>query len=90
MVLTGGFVDPGDAANEFQVWLLNLMHADMFGDEDWFHVENLAGEDDATVECPEFDYNNEPNDPEQDLWQHSVKCTPSSRHDHMSAAVKET
>lgn len=74
MVVTGGVVDhKEEETTKFHVWLLNLTHADIFGEEDWFHLESY----DATEECPKFVYNGT-NDPwnREDLWQHSVQCAP--------------
>lgn len=94
MILTGGVNEETTSSKKiFEVGMLNLTHADLFGEEIWFQF--LALDDETTTtddECSKVhDQHEESNNTDnQDLWEHSsVKCAPSPRHNHLTAVVNK-
>jgi hypothetical protein len=106
MVLTGGFrphsTEPSAAADQnataavtqyFHVWLMNLTHADLFGEAEWFQMtpfpENSTSTTTATT-CPPF-LSNATHDPwhRADLWESAVACAPTPRTGHITTIIND-
>jgi hypothetical protein len=88
MIITGGETDH-TTDSRFHVWLMNLTHADLFGEEQWLVMD--GGEDGRSGSaCTPFVYNSTLDPWERsDLWKQSVKCAPSPRSGHLSAVVND-
>jgi hypothetical protein len=96
MIITGGFrshQSPSVARQDakFHVWLLNLTHADLHGEERWLLMnEDIGNSSNSSRECHAF-YFNATADPwkRADLWDHGVPCSPSPRQGHLSAVIND-
>ena len=103
MVVTGGFrphpppePSSGNITNitltqQFPVWLMNLTHADLFGQEEWFQMTPLPEHDTTTPAiCPPF-VSNATHDPwrRADLWDSAVACAPSPRMGHVTTVMND-
>lgn len=90
MIITGGESHKTKGSSpRFNVWLMNLTHADLFGEENWFTMK--GGKDGSSGSaCTPFVYNatSDPWD-RSDLWQQSVKCAPTPRREHLAAVVND-
>jgi hypothetical protein len=89
MVVTGGF-NQGSDEDSFHVWLLNLTHADIFGEEQWFTMDDANANSTSSGACAVIEYS-ATDDPwkRADLWEKSVQCAPSPRKGHLSAIVND-
>jgi hypothetical protein len=91
MLVTGGYQKHYKQSDEaiFNVWLLNLTHADIFGEEEWFIMDSNTSSS-SEISCAPFVFNATADPWERaDLWEKSVECAPSSRQGHLSAVINE-
>jgi hypothetical protein len=75
----------------FHVWLLNLTHADLYGEETWFRMtpsETNVSSPPQVGACPPF-VSNATDDPwrRADLWQDAVPCAPTPRWGHVTTVL---
>ena len=82
MVVTGGFAKP--PKDDFNVWLLNLTHADIYDEEVWTVMNSTS----TATSCPSFNVTDDIWD-HTNLWDFAVECAPSSRQNHLSTMVND-
>lgn len=94
MVVTGGYDYEGDNMEDrFHVWLLNLTHADLVGEEQWFKMDDKTNSTNlhtSLQSCSSFTFDAS-DDPwkRADLWEKAIECVPSPRQGHLSAILNE-
>ncbi|KAI2504976.1 hypothetical protein MHU86_9419 [Fragilaria crotonensis] len=101
MIITGGrdessvrapgFADGPPSTPEFHVWMMNLTHADLYGEASWFLMQSNHTNTYSTEHvdnCPPF-VSNATDDPwhRADLWQDAVACAPTPRRGHLTTVV---
>mmetsp|Transcript_1020 Transcript_1020/g.1302 ORF Transcript_1020/g.1302 Transcript_1020/m.1302 type:complete len:605 (+) Transcript_1020:105-1919(+) len=95
MVVTGGYESHNANISKFHVLLLNLTHADSFGEEQWLQMDegdifgnlNKSSKD---ISCEPFEFNGTTDVwKRENLWEYSVQCPPSPRRGHMSSVIND-
>ncbi len=80
------------ATPDFHVWMMNLTHADLYGEASWFLMTsnhtNAYSPDHVDNNCPPF-VSNATDDPwhRADLWHDAVACAPTPRQGHLTTVV---
>mmetsp|Transcript_24318 Transcript_24318/g.36055 ORF Transcript_24318/g.36055 Transcript_24318/m.36055 type:complete len:597 (-) Transcript_24318:1573-3363(-) len=95
MVVTGGIESYNPNISKFHVLLLNLTHADSFGEEEWIEMDEGdvprdPGSSSDTGLCKPFQFNATADLwKREDLWEYSVQCPPSPRRGHLSSVIND-